>query len=171
MWLRFTLIVSVLLLFGYPTEGAAQDRDPPHVPVTVTLMAANNAVTAIEFPDLLPGRIFERPAEGRIQYFVGLLSADEDGRFRTRVTYYTHKGEHTKKAVFQSEATCIEPEGATEGSIDRIACSVVEDGAGVVCSATYDMMEDPPRDYCIGTYACVNCRGVKVCGANPSCES
>lgn len=162
---QLALLVPLALLLFQATEGVAQG-----VPVTVTLMAENNAVTAVEFPDIAPETRFDRPATGRIQYLVGLLAPDSSGQYSTRIRYYTGGGSHTKTVFFASEATCKRPPGATEGNIDRIACSVLENGAGVVCAATYDMMANPPAT-CVGTFGCIQCAGVKVCGANPQCAN
>jgi len=161
-WL-LSLVVPLALLLVQAADAGAQG-----IPVTVTLDATTN-VTAVEFPDIAPGVTFQRPASGQIQYLVGLLVSAADGRFRTQVVYYRgNHGKHWDVVVFQRDAICAEP-GATEGTIQRIACSVVKGGEAVACSATYDRMNDPPA-VCTGTYSCIKCPGgVRVCGASPDC--
>jgi hypothetical protein len=167
-WLLSLVVPLVLLLVQAADAGAQDNPVTGRIPVTVTLDAATN-VTAIEFPDLAPDERFLRPDSGQIQYLVGLLAPSRDGRYQTEVVYYTgNHGRHWDVVVFQREAVCAEP-GVTEGTIQRIACSVVKSGEALACSATYDRMNEPP-EVCTGTYSCIRCAGgVKICGANPDC--
>lgn len=163
-WMLLLIMPLAILLLG-PASGSAQE-----IPVTVTLQTGNNAVTAVEFPDIAPGRRFLRPPNGAKQYLVGFLAPDGQGDYRTTVVYYTGgEGAHTAVIQFDREASCQEP-GVTEGVIQRIACAVVDRGAALTCAAIYSGMNSPPAE-CTGTYRCVRCppSGTKMCGANPVC--
>ena len=160
---KLSLAVPVLLLLFLATDSNAQD-----VPLTVTIPASNHAITRIEFPDVSPQQFV--PDTVRIQYLVGNVGPDPtDGRYRITIRYYVGGSPIPKIQIgsYEAQATCTN--GGTEGTIERIACSVVEHGNAVTCSTTYDQMNTPPAK-CDGTIACTKCSGgVRVCGARPEC--
>jgi len=113
--------------------------------------------------------------DGRTQYLVGQVPPDPDDsyRFKFQVEYWLggpNPQPNPPQVSFEAESSC--QGGETEGTIDRIACAVVQQGGEkLICAATYDHMNDPPQT-CVGTYACIKCPGgVRVCSSNPECAN
>ena len=69
---------------GDTAMGLTPDR-PDEVPLTVTMPAGGpgpDGIGRVAFPDVLPDSIFQRVDDLRIQYSVGNVPVDADGRFR-----------------------------------------------------------------------------------------
>jgi len=166
-----SLVVLLLLLPLVPTHSWAQE--PPPVPLTITIPDANHNITRIDFPD--PGdrdttREGFLPRPVRTQYLARYVEPDLiDGRYRFTTVYYLGSSPIPRQAItsFAPTDLCGE-EGQPEIPITRIACSVVEKGRGVTCSAWYD--RGTIRDECTSTQACTRCNGLKVCGSDPRCD-
>ena len=163
---KLSLAVPFLFLLFLATDVSAQT-----VPLTVTIpVDLPGGVTKIAFPTILPYQEF-RPDTIRVQYLVGSVAPDStDGRYRFISHVFVGSGGAfwADTASFEAQATCNN--GGTEGTIERISCSVLMRGEGLVCSATYDLMDAPPPR-CEGTIACVKCpQQVKICGSRPSCN-
>ena len=158
---KLSLALPLLLLLFQATDANAQQ-----VPVTVTLAAENQAISAVQFPDISPAT-FDKPLTGQVQYYVGMLNQTA-GEYRTTIRYRTGGAWHSGEIIFAKNATCTEA-AQPVGIVERIACAVVEHGAGFVCSAVYTKMANPVKPKCTGTYACTRCGNVKVCGSNPQC--
>lgn len=161
---KLSLAVPVLFLLFLATDVSAQT-----VPLTVTIPTELPAgVDRIVFPSVSLQEFV--PDSVRIQYLVGGVAPDTiDGRYRFISNIFLGAGGAVRvdTASFEPLATCRN--GGTEGAIERISCSVVEHGIGLICSATYDQMNTPP-EVCVGTIACVRCREIQVCGSRPSCN-
>ena len=166
---KLSFAVPVLSLLFLATSCDAQTTRPETVPLTVTIPDSleRHPVTGVGFPSV--SDTVYRPTDVRTQYLVGDVGPFVDGRYR--IISHVHVGAGGKffedTVYVQKEATCDNSD-ETEGIIERIACSVVQRGVGLVCSATYSRMEKPP-EICTGTIACRKCGEVRVCGAGSQC--
>jgi len=142
------------------------------IPVTVTLLPGpGQPVTGVEFPDINEGHVFPQDPNTRIQHYVGDMTGPPvDGRYLIRATLYIGGSVRpTQIFSFQADDHCTDNDD-NEGTIVRVSCAAVEHGAGFVCHAIYDGMEDPPRPTCKGTTACKMCPPrIRVCGSKPEC--
>lgn len=152
---------------------------PESVPLTVTISQDVHNIGAIRFPDVAPDSVFDiSKIDVRTQFKVGYVQRSSDDVFRLTVEIWPGAaGKESPPAdsiAINAEATCTNEGADGEGFIERIACSVIEQGRGtepgrgLVCSATYSGMDDPPEK-CEGTIACRKCGSVKVCGSEPAC--
>ena len=171
---KLSLAVPVLSLLFLATDSNAQDT----IPVTVTIPTSrSHAITRVKFPDI-SDRVFQVDTV-RVQHFVGKVGPDSiDGRYRFWIHTYMGRSDIPRKGLFSyaAEALCGEKDAdgdfLSEGVIVRLSCSVTQQGVngGVVCSAIYGDMDDPPDPTCTGTIACTKCNEVRVCGSRPQCE-
>ena len=166
---KLSLAAPVLSLLFLATSCNAQPTRQDTIPLTVTIPASteHHPVIGVGFVGVVPDTvIMYEPTDVRTQYLVGDVGPF-DGRYRfiSRVRVGARIFEDT--LYVQEKATCDNSD-ETEGKIERIACSVVEKGVGLVCSATYSGMKDPPM-ICEGTIACTKCGQVRVCGSGPGC--
>lgn len=148
------------------------DTRPGHVPVTLTMPAAGyenneNPVTKVRIA-AAKDSVYTRPASGREQYLLGYVSVTE-APIELLVEYWlagaANPSPRSPTVQFATTSHC-------EGDIERIACAVTTGPQAnrLVCSATYDSMNNPDP-ICIGTYACKRCLGgVRICGENPQCQ-
>ena len=160
---KLSLAAPAFLLLVLATDGLAQ------VPVTVTIPPEPSPVNAVTFPDIPPGTTFQADNTGkRIQHFVGVANASE-GRYMIKAVLTVGSSEKDYSFSFAEQDAC-QNTSQNEGEINRITCSVVEHGVGLVCSAIYSGMDSPPEPTCEGTMACIRCESIKVCGSRPECE-
>ncbi len=168
-WL--TVAVLALLCVGAYKYVGAQER---LVPLTVTLENEQYSpnVTWVSFPSVSEETFSPDPVL-RIQHLVEPGVGPDPSGDRYLLVVGTHVGDpdhgHTFTDTLSFGATATCQNGPGEGSIERIACAVVKAGNMLVCSATYDGMDNPPPR-CEGTTACLRCPGgLKVCGSDPEC--
>ena len=194
---KLALAALAVLLVADATTATAQVPPDGHIPVTMTMEAdehpdslkafrppaSNNPIDSVLFinpatgetlswihpvtrithaavtkPDTLPTQ----------QTLVGYLgpSQNADGSFvyRLQARVFIAHSIHWSEFWFGPEDHCT-PSG--EGNIERIACALEKRGKDLVCTAIYEGMNDP-LPLC-GSHACVTCRRVQVCGADPEC--
>jgi hypothetical protein len=85
--------------------------------------------------------------------------------FRLKAHVYIAHSAHFSEFWFDPEDDCTY--NAEYMQIERITCSMVKRGNDLVCTAIYEGMNDPLSS--CGSHACVTCRRVQVCGADPEC--
>jgi hypothetical protein len=149
---------------------------PTEVPLTITMPAKADPgpvdSVRVSWSGASDPEIIRREDE-RTQFLVGSIPLGDDPVTFT-VEFWHGPGANPPKdspdITFAKEAVCSD--GPGEGTIDRIACAVVQKGGDkLICTATYAGMATPP-DTCTGTYACVKCSsGTRVCGSNPDCAN
>jgi hypothetical protein len=185
---KLALAALAVLLVADATTATAQVKEGSPIPVTMTMEpdehpdslnevrppASNNPVDSVEFrlPDdtSLGDRVL-KPGDGvghSQQTLVGLLPIGVDDNegpaYRLKAHVYIAHSAHFSEFWFNQYDSCTK---ATNMHIERIACAVEKRGKDLVCTAIYEGMENP-ADFC-GSHACVTCRRVQVCGADPEC--
>ena len=168
---RLSLAVPVLLALCVPSIANAQDS----VPLTITIPKSNHGITRVTFPEVSPDtfEVSETLQSGaeRLQHFVGYVNLDRaDNRYRFETEYFMGGSPIPQggPSSYGPDDACVEPD--LESWIERIACSVVEKGAGVTCVAFYQNADRPLQgEPCEGTQACKRCNGIKVCSSDPEC--
>lgn len=179
-------IISPAMLMGAAFAATLVVPEPcsgqqgKEVPVTITISPKFHGVSKVAFP-YLSIDTFELADVGdlRVQYLVGSLPPDPpDERYRFEVEQWVGSSPNGKRQVisFAPSSVCTYDAGTgqteiwSEGDLERIACSLTENGIGVTCMAFYDKMGAQPPAVCVGTHACLRCDGTKVCGSDPRCD-
>ena len=168
---------GALVLAGLAVYFLVPSRAIDSVPLTITMPPTTDPgpvdSVRVSWEGLDTPVTYGRKA-ARTQILVGEVPPDpgDDNRFKFQVEYWLggpNPHQQSPRISFAAKSSC--EGGKSEGTIDRIACSVVQQqGADrVVCAATYDGMDDPP-EICKGTYACIKCPDrSRVCSSNPVC--
>jgi len=164
---KLMLAVPVFLLVVQATSANAQN-----VPVTMTMEARKDkhpadSVKFYRSDNSYLDKVQEEPAQSH-QQLVGIIPADGDGRYRLKTVLFIGRSGHDYTFSFGPVDLCTNSTASNKGKIQRIACSVVKYGAGMVCSAIYEGMGQP-KDDC-RSRKCVYCDRVRVCGSDPLCD-